>query len=92
MNFKCSEEGDDGRVWLLLGMDVWTCNIWMAYEFVGGGGDICEWYACCVTCSIEVFCLFKFYIYIWPTYPITHTLMSSVPDQYVYSGKQSVDH
>jgi hypothetical protein len=48
MNFKCSEEGDDSGVWLLSWMDVWTCNIGVACEFVGGGGDtlgggdICE--------------------------------------------------
>ena len=39
MNYKCLEEGDDGRMWLLLGMDDWTCNIGMACEVIGCGGD-----------------------------------------------------
>ena len=39
MNFKCSEEGDDGGVWLLFWMDVWICNIEVACELVGSGGD-----------------------------------------------------
>lgn len=48
MNFKCSEEGNDGVVWLLLGMDDWICSIGIACVLVGGGGDtlgggdICE--------------------------------------------------
>lgn len=48
MNIKYSNEGDDGGVWFLLGMDDWTCNIGIACELVGGGddtfsgGDICE--------------------------------------------------
>ena len=49
MNFKCSEEGDDGGVWLLFGMDVWICNTGLVCELVGscgnsfGGGDILDY-------------------------------------------------
>ena len=48
MNFKCSEEGDDGGVLLFLGIDDWICSIGIACVLVGGcgdtlgGGDICE--------------------------------------------------
>ena len=39
MNYKCSEEGDDSGMWLLFGVDIWTCNIGITCELVGGGGD-----------------------------------------------------
>ena len=39
MNFKGLEEGDDGGMWLLFGVDIRTCNIGITCELVGGSGD-----------------------------------------------------